>query len=90
MSIDVNLIIINIVVVVLELHTNNIRSKLYSIFFHFSIWCRANEKNIPDFDVSLWGWKTDGDGFTPLWMTKEEASKACKELVKCGCKIFTK
>ena len=55
-------------------------------FFNSSIWCRANKKKIPEFDKTMWGWKKDGDGFTPLWMTVDEASKACKELIKCGCK----
>ncbi len=37
---------------------------------------------------SEWGWqKEDNDGqWTPLWTILPEASKGCRELIKCGCK----
>ena len=36
-----------------------------------------------------WGWKKDADGkWTPLWTTLSEASKQCRELIKCNCKKF--
>ena len=40
-----------------------------------------------DFDVTKWSCKKDGCSVNPFWMTLREASKACFELVKCGCKI---
>ena len=34
-----------------------------------------------------WGWKKDADGkWTPSWTTLSEASKQCRELIKCNCK----
>ena len=34
-----------------------------------------------------WGWKKDTDGkWTPLWTMLLEASKECRELIKCNCK----
>ena len=40
-----------------------------------------------DGDLSTsWGWKEEEDSFSSIWMTIEEASKVCQELVKCSCK----
>ena len=33
-----------------------------------------------------WGWHLSSDGWTPTWSTLPEASEACNELIKCGCK----
>ena len=44
------------------------------------------EKGLPTYELSSWGWKEDENGISPIWMTIEEASKVCQELVKCGCK----
>ena len=33
-----------------------------------------------------WGWNLSLDGWIPTWSTLPEASKACNELIKCGCK----
>lgn len=35
-----------------------------------------------------WGWTSDEDSqpWVPVWNTISVASKACSELVKCGCK----
>lgn len=33
-----------------------------------------------------WGWSLSSDGWTPKWTTLPEASKACNELIRCGCK----
>ena len=52
----------------------------------FSIWSRAIDKWFPEFDLTQWGWKEENDLLTPHWTTLPEASKACKELVKCSCK----
>ncbi len=34
-----------------------------------------------------WGWKKETTGWQPLWTTLPEASKACRELIKSGCKL---
>ena len=33
-----------------------------------------------------WGWRKDGDAWSPLWTTLAEAAKSCRELIKCKCK----
>ncbi len=33
-----------------------------------------------------WGWLKGGDTWVPKWSTLPEASKACRERVKCTCK----
>ena len=34
-----------------------------------------------------WSWKTNADEkWSPLWTTLPEASKQCRELIKCNCK----
>ena len=33
-----------------------------------------------------WGWHISSDGWIPTWSILPEASKACNELSKCGCK----
>ena len=50
------------------------------------IWGRAADpiQNPPS--PSEFGWKLVNDEWHPVWTTLPEASKACKELVKCGCK----
>jgi hypothetical protein len=35
---------------------------------------------------AAWGWKLSNDDWIPLWTTFGEASKSCRELVKCGCR----
>ena len=41
-------------------------------------------QNIPS--PREWGWKKEDNSWKPVWMTIEEAAKACSELIKCGCK----
>ena len=33
-----------------------------------------------------WGWQQSPEGWSPMWITLAEASKACSELISCGCK----
>lgn len=35
---------------------------------------------------SEWGWVKSEDGWIPHWSDLAEASKACSELIRCGCK----
>ncbi len=36
--------------------------------------------------ASDWGWFRFSDGWVPNWTSLPEASKACSELIRCGCK----
>ncbi|KAK0131219.1 hypothetical protein N1851_034085 [Merluccius polli] len=39
---------------------------------------------------SEWGWnKKSGGGWSVTWTTLPEASEACRELLRCGCKMGT-
>ena len=40
---------------------------------------------MPSINVEEWGWEWKNDEYISRWLTLPEASKACKELVKCGC-----
>ena len=33
-----------------------------------------------------WGWKREPSGWEICWITLPEATKACRELLRCGCK----
>ena len=33
-----------------------------------------------------WGWKQEPSGWAICWITLPEATKACRELLRCGCK----
>ena len=33
-----------------------------------------------------WGWQQSPEGWSPKWTTLAEASRACSELISCGCK----
>ena len=35
---------------------------------------------------SDWGWDDKDEGWTPVWTTLTEASKACHELIHCSCR----
>eukprot|EP00111_Clytia_hemisphaerica_P022859 TCONS_00067280-protein len=52
-----------------------------------SKFCNATERTMPLRNVLEWGYKKNERGMTvPRWMNQPEASKACQELIKCGCK----
>ena len=60
-----------------------------NVLLHFvcsSIWNNALVKEQPIYVPTNWGWKLCDGKFVPLWMTQREASKECRELVKCSCK----
>ena len=52
------------------------------------IWGQALIGNPQVPSPDSWGWEkvTDDSLWTPCWTTLPEASKACEELIKCGCK----
>ena len=49
-------------------------------------WSNALLKERPSLDPLDWGWMKTDKGFIPLWSDLPDASKACRELIKCGCK----
>ena len=34
---------------------------------------------------SEWGWTFKDEHWTPVWTTMPQASKVCRELIRCGC-----
>jgi len=52
------------------------------------IWNTSLQKQQIVPDVSNWGWCRDNAKkvIIPKWITGNEASRACQELIKCGCK----
>ena len=47
--------------------------------------CLKSMQNIPT--PEDYGWRKAGsDSWKPVWTLSDEASKACRELLKCGCK----
>jgi hypothetical protein len=50
------------------------------------IWSQAllADPMIPS--LENWGWFKEGSQWLPVWTTLPEASKACRALIKCGCK----
>jgi len=53
----------------------------------YSIFALIANPALPIASPGDWGWKKDADGrWTPLWTTLSEASKQCRELIKCNCK----
>lgn len=54
--------------------------------YQSSIWLNSFKslQNAPT--PAKFGWKIIGDCWKPIWMTIPEASKSCRELIKCGCK----
>ena len=51
------------------------------------IWGQALKVNPTLPCPSEWGWKLDSEGiWVPLWSTLPEASKGCRELIKCASK----
>lgn len=59
--------------------------------YQVGIWstCDVPQQQLPT--PEEWGWKMDRDSrsWIPLWTTQPVASKACGELVKCGCKAVS-
>ena len=55
-------------------------------FFQTNIWKQSlvSEQYIPN--VEDWGWIKGNELISPMWTVLTEASKACYEIIKCGCK----
>jgi len=50
------------------------------------VWGQMLLKDPPLPPPSEWGWIKDDGTWYPKWTTLPEASKACRELIKCNCK----
>lgn len=58
------------------------------VTYQGGIWstCEKSEQNLPTPEGWGWTFSKDSQSWTPVWITRPVASKACSELVKCGCK----
>jgi hypothetical protein len=58
-----------------------------SVYHAGHIWGQALVANPTLPCPSKWGWKRNEDGeWSPFWTSMQEASKECRELIKCNCK----
>ena len=49
-------------------------------------WSNGLVKQRPHLDPLEWGWRKLGDSVVPFWSDLPDASTACRELIKCGCR----
>ena len=49
------------------------------------VWAQAliPQQHLPS--PTEWGWTKSDIGYEPYWTSREEASLAIRELIKCGC-----
>ncbi|WAQ98989.1 hypothetical protein MAR_023362 [Mya arenaria] len=50
------------------------------------VWGQSIRSQMKLPDPAAWGWTKTNDGWEPYWTPQPEASKGCRELIKCGCK----
>ena len=50
------------------------------------VWGQALEPMQKLRSPAEWGWQQSPEGWSPKWTMLAEASKACSELISCGCK----
>ena len=50
------------------------------------VWSQALNPSPELPSPKYWGWKWTSSGWTPVWTDLPDASKACSELVHCGCR----
>ena len=65
---------------------NCLQKHIFRSFYQATNWSNALLKQLPHLDPVVWGWKKSGKGFVPSWSDLPDASEACHELIKCGCK----
>ena len=58
----------------------------HAVFQAGHVWGPSLVANASVPSPSDWGWERIGDAWTPKLSTLAEASKSCRELVKCACK----
>ena len=58
------------------------------VIYQAGIWstCDKWEQNLPSAEGWGWTFNRESQAWTPNWITRPIASKACSELIKCGCK----
>uniref|UniRef100_UPI00358E90E1 uncharacterized protein isoform X2 n=1 Tax=Myxine glutinosa TaxID=7769 RepID=UPI00358E90E1 len=56
------------------------------VVYQGGIWTTSRQAQPTVPSPEEWGWTMQNDHWVPVWMTIPEAAKACKELIKCGCK----
>ena len=58
---------------------------IHRVIHQVSIWFTSHERMplIPSPDGR--GWVLESNPLKPVWMTKPEAAKVCKELIRCHC-----
>jgi hypothetical protein len=54
--------------------------------YQASIWACAHKSEIKAPDPAAHGWRKEDQRLLPVWMTIPLVSKACQEMIKCGCK----
>ena len=60
---------------------------LKRVAYQAGIWCTSEQSEQHAPTPEGWGWTLDEDSqWAPVWNTLPVVSKACSELVKCGCK----
>ena len=50
------------------------------------VWGQSLVANVITPSPADWGWENVGGTWSPVWSSLGEASKVCRELVKCACK----
>ena len=64
------------------LWTTTYRGQFTKLFFCWGQ-CLIPKQSLPS--PADWGWREDHNTWRPLWTTLPEASKSCRELIRCGC-----
>lgn len=54
--------------------------------YQAGIWATAEQAQDDLRSPELWGWTKSSGTWKPYWTSLEHASKACRELIQCGCK----
>ena len=62
-----------------------LRQHIKRASYQTNCWNKSMIPN-PEFpSPSHWGWWKDTTGWQPQWTTLPEASKSCREHIRCGC-----
>ena len=58
------------------------------VTYQAGIWstCDKSEQKLPSPEGWGWTFNREAQVWTPIWITRPIASKACSELIRCGCK----
>ena len=66
---------------------DTLHQHILRMVYQAGIWSTSlfNQQNVPSPDT--FGWKKVENVWTPVWMTIPQVSRACRELIKCTCKV---